>query len=163
MTIMIICISSLFLLAAAALMMTRQRLAPAAAWIGLALLLLTSAHVPTLSTVGFWAAAAAIATAINYMLPASVVDSRIGQGYIAGAALAGMFVGMIINHSAMIVGAIAGAFIGALAFSRMPAGKEILNPFSKFINYVCAKGMSAIIAVCTIGIALNNILLLINS
>lgn len=162
MTIFIICLSLISLFAAIWFMLRRQRFSPAAAWIALALLFLTSAKVPTLSTIGFWAAAAAIATVINFMLPKSVSESLTGQGYIAGGALAGMFVGMIMSQSAMIVGAIAGAFLGAFVFSRTPAGKAILQPFSKFANYVCAKGMSAIITACIIGITINYIILLTN-
>lgn len=163
MTLFCIITASILILAAIWLMMRRQLWAPAVAWASLAILLLTSAKVPTLSTVGFWAAAAAIATAINFMLPRSVTDSRIGQGYIAGATIAGMLVGMVISPAAMIVGAIAGAFIGALAFSRTPAGANIREPFSKFINYVCAKGMSAVIAACICGTATSYIILLIQS
>ena len=164
MTTIIICLSLIPLLASLWLMLMRQRPAPATAWLSLALLYFADARVPGLSTVGFWGAAAAIATAINYMLPAAVTDSRTGQGYIAGAALAGLFVGMVMNFkSAMIVGAIAGALIGALAFSRTRSGATIAHPFRKFINYVCAKGMSAVITAVIAGITISYIISLTNS
>lgn len=163
MTLTAIIISIIAVGATILLMLTRQRLAPAMAWISLAVLWIAEANIPRLSTIGFWAAVAAIATAINFMLPPSVVDSRRGQGFIAIGALCGMFVGMIITDAAMIVGTIIGAMTGALTFSRTPAGRSILNPTSKFINYVCAKAMPAVISACTIGVSISYIILFLKS
>lgn len=99
----------------------------------------------------FWGVATVIVLGLEYMLPKHIVDSRRGVGYIAGAALAGTFVGLVISHEWMIVGSVAGAILGGIAYSRTPAGKVMEFPSSKFLNYLCAKGLPAVITMCIIG------------
>lgn len=102
----------------------------------------------------FWGVAALIAWGICMMLPSMIARSRAGVGYITGAALAGAFVGMLISHAGMIVGAVVGAFCGALAYSRTPGGKAIEFPSSKFLHYLCAKGLPAVVAICIMCVAI---------
>ncbi|MCM1355577.1 MAG: hypothetical protein NC212_04120 [Staphylococcus sp.] len=99
----------------------------------------------------FWGVAAVIVIALQYLLPRNVVESRRGVGYMAGAALAGAFVGMVISHGWMVVGAVIGAVLGAIAYSRTPVGKMMEFPSSKFLNYLCAKGLPAVITMCIVG------------
>ncbi len=84
----------------------------------------------------------------------SISGSRRGLGYIAGAALAGAMTGLVISHAWMIIGGVAGAILGGIAYSKTPAGKALGFPSSKFLNYLCAKGLPAVIAVCMAGTAL---------
>lgn len=163
MTIACIIISLLAIIAALAATFTARPWAPLAALCALVVLTATPANVPTLSTILFWGAAAAIAFGINKLLPPAISQSRTGLAYIAAASLAGTFVGLIISQAAMIIGAVAGAFIGALAFSRTPAGTAIRSPFGKFVNYICAKAMPAVITCCICGISAIYIILLIQS
>ena len=99
----------------------------------------------------FWGVAAAIVMVLEYLLPKNVVESRRGVGYMAGAALAGAFVGMAISHEWMVVGAVVGTILGGIAYSRTPAGMVMEFPSSKFLNYLCAKGLPAVITMCIIG------------
>lgn len=155
--------SSIAAIAAIVEMFRRKIWAPGIAWVGLLVLFFAPANVPTTGTILFWLIAGMIATGINALLPKPVADSSVGVGYIAGGALAGMFVGIVMSQAAMIIGAVAGAFIGAFAFSRTPSGMQIRFPFSKFFNYTCAKGLPAIVTVCICGITIMNIILLIQS
>ena len=85
------------------------------------------------------------------MLPKKITSSRLGIGYIAGAALAGTFVGLAMSHEWMIIGAVAGATLGGIAYSRTPAGRIMEFPSSKFLNYLCAKGLPAVVTMCMVG------------
>ena len=62
--------------------------------------------------------------------------------------------GLVISHAWMIIGGVAGAILGGIAYSKTPAGKALGFPSSKFLNYLCAKGLPAVIAVCMAGTAL---------
>lgn len=96
----------------------------------------------------FWGAAALIAWGIGVLLPRPVADSRHGVGYIAGGALAGSLVGMLMSIAGMITGAVIGAFCGAFAYSRTPEGGSMIFPSSKFLHYLCAKGLPAVVTMC---------------
>lgn len=112
------------------------------------------ASLPTTSTLIFWGVATVLVLILSFMLPKSISGSRRGLGYIAGAALAGALVGLVISHAWMIIGGVAGAVLGSIAYSRTPAGKALGFPSSKFLNYLCAKGLPAVIAVCMAGTAI---------
>ncbi|MDE6175135.1 MAG: hypothetical protein K2F88_06190 [Duncaniella sp.] len=114
----------------------------------------SKASLPVTNTLIFWGIATVIVVALSFMLPKSVSGSRRGLGYIAGAALAGAMVGLVISHAWMIIGGVAGALLGGIAYSKTPAGKALGFPSSKFLNYLCAKGLPAVIAVCMAGTAL---------
>ena len=117
----------------------------------------------TWQSVAFWGACAAVALGINMMLPPQVSRNRSGQAYLFGAALAGAFTVMIISTAGMILGAAAGALCGAIAFSRTPAGTSLRFPSSQFLNYVCAKGLPAIVTACLCGLAVLSAAALIHS
>lgn len=125
-----------------------RRWAPALAFGGMVV-----ASIPGVSTIGwatlaFWGIAAAIAIGITILLPKAVADSRMGVAYIVGGVVCGAIVGAILGHAAMILGSVIGAFCGAVAFSRTPNGAAIRFPSKQFVNYVCAKGLPAIVTAC---------------
>lgn len=100
----------------------------------------------------FWGVAAAIALALRFMLPESVKRSRLGVPYISGGALAGMLVGLALSsHAAIVAGAFVGAILGGVAYARTPAGKVLEFPTSKFLNYLCAKGLPAVVTMSIAG------------
>lgn len=105
----------------------------------------------------FWGVATVIALAISYMLPVSVATSRRGVGYIVGAIVAGAFVGLIVSHAWMIIGAVVGAILGAIAYSRTPQGRSMGFPSSRFFNYLCAKGLPAVVSVCIVATAVEHL------
>lgn len=102
----------------------------------------------------FWGIATLIALVINYMLPFQVATSRVGMPYIAGGALCGTLVGLIVSsQAALICGAAVGALCGAVAYSRTPRGRQLDFPSTPFFNYLLAKGLPLVVVMSTAGIA----------
>ncbi len=100
----------------------------------------------------FWGVAVAIVVALRFMLPETVRKSRLGLPYISGGALAGMLVGLALSsHAAIVAGAFVGAVLGGVAYARTPAGKVLEFPTSKFLNYLCAKGLPAVVTMSIAG------------
>lgn len=99
----------------------------------------------------FWGVAIAIIVALGFILPRAVTSSRVGVTYIVMGALAGMLVGLALSHAAMIIGSVIGALLGGVAFARTPAGKALTFPSPRFWNYLCAKGLPAVISFAIIG------------
>ena len=158
-----ITISILAILAAIFGSFRSMRWAPAAGWCALAALTAASAGAPGWQTILFWGIAAAIALAINVMLPDIVTRTNSGTPFIAGGALAGTFTGLIMSQPAMIGGAVIGALFGALAFGRMAAGRAMGFPSRRYFNYVLAKGFPAVITTCLCGLAVLYIINVIHS
>lgn len=115
---------------------------------GLALVFAAAPATVELTTLLFWAVTAALALALNVMLPPAVAKNRRGIGYIAGGALAGIFVGYLISRQWMVLGAVLGAALGGIAYSFTPMGRELQFPSSRFIQYLCAKGLPAVVTIC---------------
>ena len=77
--------------------------------------------------------------------------SRLGVPYIFTASLAGMLIGLTVSHAAMIVGAFFAAILGGVAYGRTPKGLQLAYPSHRFWNYLCAKGLPAVISFSIIG------------
>ena len=128
-TIAVMVVSILLLIAGVVLSFFPKRYAVAPAYAGLLGIGLTAVHASA-STLVFWGVATAIVLAIGYMLPRAVATSRKGVGYITGAVL------------------------GGIAYSKTPAGRPMEFPSSKFLNYLCAKGLPAVVTVAIVGTAI---------
>lgn len=114
---------------------------------------------PAADAMIFWGIAAAIVWGIAAMLPPAVSRGRSGVAYIASAALAGGLVGLIMSGAGLIIGSAAGAFLGALAFSRTPAGREwSALPSSSFLRLLCAKGLPAVVTSCMVAMTALHII-----
>lgn len=152
---LVVCL--LLLLSSIVLCFLRKRWAVAVAFVGMAGLDLTLLHTLTSGDL-FWGIAALIALGIVYMIPAAVAASGQGVGYIVGGVVVGAFVGLIVSHSWMVVGAVVGGVLGGIAYSRTPRGSEMGFPSSRFFNYLCAKGLPAVVTICIAGTALETLL-----
>lgn len=105
------------------------------------------------SSLIFWGVAVLIVLAINYLLPSQIRSSRTGVAFFATGALAGAFLGLLFNTVAGVICASAvGVIIGAVAFSRLPAGRVLEFPTNKFFNYLCAKGLPLVVIFSMLGI-----------
>lgn len=115
----------------------------------------------TMSSYIFWGIATVIVVSLGFILPDGIVNSRRGMPYICGASLAGMLVGMALSsHAAMVAGAFAGAVLGGIAYAKTPAGEVLEFPTSKFLNYLCAKGLPVVVTMSIIGTAAAMIILM---
>ncbi len=146
--ITVVCI--LLLIAGIILTFMSSRLACVTTYLGLLGIGLTVVNISA-TPLAFWGISTGIVMCLEYMLPKKITSSRRGVGYIAGAALAGTFVGLAMSHEWMIIGAVAGATLGGIAYSRTPAGRIMEFPSSKFLNYLCAKGLPAVVTMCMVG------------
>ena len=92
---------------------------------------------------------------LRYISPKGEPDGRItGNLYLGLGALMDCLLGMI-DPRFMLLGTIIGTIIGQIAFSRTPNGKWLLFSKSNFIQYLCAKGLPAIVAVAMMGLAVE--------
>ncbi len=110
---------------------------------------------PSTSLLISWGIIVATVIIIDLLLPQGVVKATNGMAYMAVGGLVGLFVGLVAFSPAWVVaGAAAGLFLGALAFSRLPSGRELRFHSSRFFQYICAKGLPAVVALGLIGIVI---------
>ena len=129
------------------------------AFAGMLILRWAGAVVFPSSTLIFWGAAALLVVVNHYMLPTPIRNTGSGLGYMAGGALAGLAFGMTLYEQASIVGgAVLGALLGAIAFSRTAAGRPMNFPSSKFFNYLGAKGMPVVVTLSIVGLSLASLI-----
>ena len=107
----------------------------------------------TVGTMIFWGVAVVIVFVNRCLLPAYIRNSTRGLGYIGGGALVGMALGLTLYTAAtVIIGAVIGSFLGAIAYTRTSRGAALEFPTSKFFNYLGAKGIPAVIAASMCGL-----------
>lgn len=152
-TILTICIA----IAAVVCVFMSWRWSAIIAWLALVPVFFTDAAPVSGSTCLFWGTACALTLCLNTLLPSSVVRTRVGVAYMTVGALAGAFAGMLmpLQQAGMILGAAVGLLLGAIAFSRTPAGaaKGLVFPSRKWFNYTCAKGLPIVVVIATVAIA----------
>lgn len=106
-----------------------------------------------ISSMIFWGVAALIVVAIYFLLPRQVSRSRVGLPFFCTGALVGALVGLLLNTMAgVIIASAVGVLMGAVAFSRMKAGRVLGFPSKKFFNYLCAKGLPLVVIFSMLGI-----------
>lgn len=114
----------------------------------------------TTGTLIFWGVAVLIVVINRFLLPAFVRNSRVGVGFIAGGAIAGMAVGLTMYRPATLIGgSILGAVLGAIAYARTGRGAALQFPTTKFFNYLGAKGIPAVIAASMSGMIISGLII----
>ena len=131
-----------------------------AAWLGLLSAHFAGAPYITGKVLTFWAVASVIVLMLDRLQPTALARTRSGLGYVAAGAIAGTAVGYACAPvvASFIIGAIAGAFLGTVAFMTLPGGpkKNIGSP--EFIQYLCAKGLPAVVSCSQAAIVLASTL-----
>lgn len=102
----------------------------------------------------FWGVATLLVIGIDFLLPKSKTIDLKGRGYVGLGTLAAMVVGMLFGSPGIILGAAIGAFFGALAYGRTPQGAALQFPSSKFLSFLCARGLPAVVAFSMVGIVM---------
>lgn len=122
------------------------------AFLALVLLQLTPCiNAPIWETV-MWGIATALVVGLRYYQPSGEPDGRnTGNVYVGLGAIAGALLGLLVGREFIVAGTIIGAFMGVMGYSRTPHGRWIKFPTSTFIQYFCAKGLPAIIAIAMTG------------
>lgn len=105
----------------------------------------------------YWGIATAIVLGLRMLQPKALVYTPQGQSYVALGTIAGVMLGYAVSpvSAALIAGGATGALLGAFVFMRTPAGPRLPLASSEFVQYLCAKGLPAIItsAMAAISIA----------
>lgn len=131
-----------------------------AAYIGMIMLHVSTYIFLTTNALIFWGCACLIVGLLHMLLPkGEPAASKASNRYIALAGLAGMTVGLAVHPNFMVIGCILGCFLGLFAYTRTPYGSWLKFPTFTFIQYFCAKGLPAIVAIAIIGIALEGFLI----
>lgn len=124
------------------------------AYLGLWLLKWAGFIHPTVSLLTSWGVIAAIVLGLDLLLPRNVTRATNGMTYMGTGGLVGLFVGMTgFSLAWAVVGAAAGVLLGAFAYTRMPGGEGLGFPSARFFQYLCAKGLPAVVTLGIIGIA----------
>ena len=96
----------------------------------------------------------AIVLVIDMMQPRRLARCTNGMTYIGIGALVGMMVGMTgFSYLWMVAGAAIGVIGGGYVYARTPAGETSRISFGSIFQYLCAKGLPAVVTVSIIGIA----------
>lgn len=110
---------------------------------------------PSAGLLASWGVIVVVVLVIDFLLPSSISRATNGMGYMGVGGLVGLFVGMTgFSLAWAVAGAAAGVLLGAFAYTRMPGGKALGFPSSRFFQYLCAKGLPAVVTLGLIGIAL---------
>ncbi|MGM9803003.1 MAG: hypothetical protein ACI308_02380 [Muribaculaceae bacterium] len=157
----ILLILGLISLLAALLLVFKPKFPGAVAAYIAVFLLHASTHIYlTTSTLVFWACATVIVAVLHYLQPkGEPKESRASNLYIGLGGIAGLMAGLAIDARVMILGVIVGVFLGLIAYTRTPNGRWLKFPTFTFIQYFCAKALSAIVAIAIVGLAIEGFII----
>lgn len=125
------------------------------AYVGLWLLRWSGVIHPSAGLLTSWGIIVAVVVVIDLLLPPAVARATNGMAHMGVGGLVGLFVGMTgFSLAWAVTGAATGVVLGALAYTRTPGGRSLGFPSSRFFQYLCAKGLPAVVTLGLIGIAL---------
>lgn len=120
-----------------------------------------SGYIPvTMRELLFWGVTTLMVIGLDVLLPRESTRTLQGRGYVGGGTVAGMVVGMLLSSAGIILGAAVGAFLGAMAYSRTPAGRSLQFPSAVFMRFLCSRGLPAVVAISQVGLVLYYLLIL---
>lgn len=108
----------------------------------------------------FWGVASIIVIMLGILQPKVLTTARNGQGYVVGGAIAGALLGLLAANvtASIIAGSIIGAAFGAVAYMRTPKSPRLKITSPLFLQYLCAKGLPAVISCSMAAIVLALVL-----
>ena len=97
---------------------------------------------------------------LRVLQPKALVMTAKGLPYVALATIAGTAIGYMISPTAasVILCASAGAVLGAIAYMRTPAAPSIAIASSRFVEYLCAKGLPCVVTTSMAAIAIASLI-----
>ncbi len=168
MTIFLIILSALCFAAGIVMLFRRILVAPALAYIGLLILSFTSKNgYPVLPINGYilvgWLCMTIVVTFAMLLESPAVRAQLRGMPYIVIGGLTGLAVGLLgftitssasLLYSIMILGVIAGIFLGFLLYTRTPEGAPVAPGSGHFFRYILAKGFPTAVTLMMVGVVL---------
>lgn len=108
----------------------------------------------------FWGIASAIVLMTGVLQPKALTALRRGHAYVAAGALVGALLGFLVRNitATIILGSVIGAFLGCVAYMRTPRGLKLQVASSEFLQYLCAKGLPAVVSCSMSAIVLAMVL-----
>ena len=105
----------------------------------------------------YWAVATAIVLGLRVLQPQS---AKYGRGYICGGALTGALLGYLLSPTAasMILCSALGAFFGGAAYMRTPRSPRMAINSPRFLSYLAAQGLPAVVSSVMAAIAVMSVL-----
>lgn len=135
---------------------------PAVVWAWLGLLAAHFAGAPYISgkVLLFWGIASVIVMMLNFLQPKGLTQLRAGMAYVTTGTIAGTALGYLYAPAVawIIIGATIGAFLGAVAFMRLPKGPKVSITSPEFLQYLCAKGLPTVVSCSQVAIVLASAL-----
>lgn len=100
-----------------------------------------------------WGIIVIVLLLIDFIQPQAIAKATNGTVFLTVGALAGTSVGLIaMSQLGVVGGAVAGVFLGGLAYSRGASGRSLAFPSVRFFQYLCAKGFPIAVTVSLIGV-----------
>lgn len=117
------------------------------AWLSLLVMYFAGAPYCGSQVLVFWSVASLLVLMLRILQPKALTLTTNGNSYVVVATIAGTAVGYVCAPAAaaIIIGAAAGAFLGTVAYMSLPKGPHIPVASSEFIQYLCAKGLPAVV------------------
>lgn len=118
------------------------------AWLGMLCMRFVATGYVNTKTLIFWGLASLIVLALNILQPKALTAARQGHAYVVGATVVGIVLGYLLAPmaAAITLGGIAGAALGAIAYMRTPDSPKFSIASPEFLQYLCAKGLPAVVA-----------------
>lgn len=110
-----------------------------------------------------WLCMALVVMVATYLQPAAVISQTRGMGYMVTGAVTGLAVGLLaftfafdisLLYALMVIGIVAGTFLGLLLYTRTPDGRPVAIGSGNFFRYLLAKGFPTVITLAQFGVVL---------
>lgn len=125
---------------------------PPVSWVGLLVLYIwgggTNGAGDPISTklLLIWLAIVIVVTVLDYIVPAYFTKLTGGSKYGGWGAVIGLFLGLVYPPIGMILGSLAGAFVGELIFAGKDAGASVKSALGAFLGFIFGTGLKLICA-----------------
>ena len=98
----------------------------------------------------FWGVATVIVLGLRMLQPRALVFAYQGHAYVALGTMVGVALGYVVSAAAatLILGGVAGAFLGTLVYMSTPASPRLTMSSAPFREYLSAKGLPCVVS-CT--------------
>lgn len=108
----------------------------------------------------YWSVAALIVLVLRGLGRGEGNGDVRGNAYISAGALVGAFLGFAVTPTSgtVILGSALTAFIGSVAYMRMPGSPGFAVASGRFVQFLCARGLQAVVTVSVSAIAVSSVL-----